>query len=72
MQNVRHEELLLEMAAIKRSSQNKTEQNTSNDSTAAWRKSGLHQEAQTSPDSSSSTPGNNVIDNLKHFYENRF
>ncbi|KAG8242483.1 benzodiazepine receptor binding [Homalodisca vitripennis] len=54
LQNVRHEELMLEMAAIKRTAQNKTER--SNNSTAGWKKSGLHQEAQTPPDSVPSTP----------------
>lgn len=56
LQNVRHEELMLEMAAIKRCAQNKSER-TCNTSTVAWKKSGLHQEVQTSPDSVPSTPG---------------
>ncbi|RZF46120.1 hypothetical protein LSTR_LSTR012980, partial [Laodelphax striatellus] len=59
LQNVRHEELMLEMAAIKRS-QNKT--NTSSMSNNCWKKSGLHQEIQTSPDSAPSTPDVNCID----------
>lgn len=46
---------MLEMAAIKRSTQNKVER--SNNSTTVWKKSGLHQEVQTSPDSVPSTPG---------------
>ncbi|XP_046682775.1 RIMS-binding protein 2 isoform X2 [Homalodisca vitripennis] len=60
LQNVRHEELMLEMAAIKRTAQNKTER--SNNSTAGWKKSGLHQEAQTPPDSVPSTPELNCVD----------
>ncbi|XP_039298084.1 RIMS-binding protein 2 [Nilaparvata lugens] len=59
LQNVRHEELMLEMAAIKRS-QNKS--NTSGMSNNCWKKTGLHQEIQTSPDSAPSTPDVNCVD----------
>ncbi|XP_054290498.1 peripheral-type benzodiazepine receptor-associated protein 1-like isoform X8 [Macrosteles quadrilineatus] len=58
LQNVRHEELMLEMAAIKRS-QSKAERATT---AAVWKKSGLHQEVQTSPDSVPSTPELNCVD----------
>ncbi|XP_075220462.1 RIMS binding protein [Lycorma delicatula] len=60
LQNVRHEELMLEMAAIKRS-QNK--QVTTGTTINSWKKSGLHQEIQTSPgDSAPPTPDGNSVD----------
>ncbi|KAJ4445289.1 hypothetical protein ANN_07093 [Periplaneta americana] len=71
LQNVRHEELLLEMASIKRSSQGSSASATMGPSTSSstgWklsRTSSTNQEVQTSPESGTSTPGNLTKGKLK-------
>ncbi|XP_069684047.1 RIMS-binding protein 2 isoform X8 [Periplaneta americana] len=68
LQNVRHEELLLEMASIKRSSQGSSASATMGPSTSSstgWklsRTSSTNQEVQTSPESGTSTPGFGLAD----------
>jgi hypothetical protein len=64
LQNVRHEELLLEMASIKRSSQGTSGSSAtmgpSTTSGTGWKLSragSTNQEVQTSPESGTSTPG---------------
>lgn len=64
LQNVHHEELLLEMAAIKRSSQQRT--SLPGNYTSSWKKpNASNQEVQTSPESNAS--GNYTITVTSHF-----
>nr|XP_018917648.1 PREDICTED: uncharacterized protein LOC109044172 isoform X5 [Bemisia tabaci] len=54
LQNVRHEELLLELRAIKKSEGKSTTDDVTSD--GSWKRSSTNQEIQTSPDSNTSTP----------------
>lgn len=59
LQNVRHEELLLELRAIKKSEGKSTADDVTSD--GSWKRSSTNQEIQTSPDSNTSTPGKSTL-----------